>query len=57
MFSQGKIRKDLVMKKTFSNIVNYNQIKQLKKINVSTLLVWGTLDKETPFYLLDHCKI
>ena len=39
-----------VMKKTFSNIVNYDQTNQLSKINVSTLLVWGTLDKETPFY-------
>ncbi|MBQ3213902.1 MAG: alpha/beta hydrolase [Clostridia bacterium] len=39
-----------IMKKTFINIVNFNQISQLKKINVPTLLIWGTLDKETPFY-------
>ena len=38
------------MKQTFKNIVNYDQTNQLSKIEVSTLLVWGTLDKETPFY-------
>jgi len=39
-----------VMQKTFINIVNYNQIKLLAKISCPVLLVWGTLDKETPFY-------
>ena len=39
-----------VMKKTFVNIVNYDQTKLLHKINIPTLLVWGNLDKETPFY-------
>ena len=39
-----------VMKQTFVNIVNYNQTSQLKNIKVPTLLVWGSLDKETPFY-------
>lgn len=39
-----------VMKQTFKNIVNYDQTKLLKKIIVPTLLVWGTCDKETPFY-------
>ena len=39
-----------VMKKTFVNIVNYDQTKLLAKINVPTLLVWGKLDKQTPFY-------
>lgn len=38
-----------VMKQTFTNIVNYNQKSLLKRINVPTLLVWGTKDKETPF--------
>ena len=38
------------MKKTFINIVNYDQRYLLKKICVPTLLVWGNLDKETPFY-------
>ena len=37
------------MRKTFINVVNYNQKDLLKRINVPTLLVWGTLDKETPF--------
>lgn len=39
-----------VMQKTFINIVNFNQTKLLKQIKVPTLLVWGSLDKETPFY-------
>lgn len=38
-----------IMKKTFINIVNYNQTSCLKEIQVPTLLIWGTLDKETPF--------
>ncbi len=42
-------RLNSVMKQTFVNVVNYNQTKLLKKISVSTLLVWGTKDKETPF--------
>lgn len=39
-----------VMKKTFINVVNYDQTKLLCKIKCPTLLVWGNLDKETPFY-------
>lgn len=39
-----------IMKKTFINVVNYDQTKLLCKINAPTLLVWGNLDKETPFY-------
>lgn len=39
-----------IMKKTFVNVVNYDQTKQLCKITAPTLLVWGNLDKETPFY-------
>lgn len=38
------------MKKTFINIVNYDQKKILNSILAPTLLVWGNLDKETPFY-------
>lgn len=36
------------MKKTFVNIVNYDQKDILKFISAPTLLVWGNLDKETP---------
>lgn len=39
-----------IMKSTFVNVVNYDQTKLLCKINCPTLLVWGNLDKETPFY-------
>lgn len=39
-----------IMKQTFINIVKYNQTKLLKQILIPTLLVWGTNDKETPFY-------
>ena len=38
------------MKKTFVNIVNYDQEHILKFISAPTLLVWGNLDKETPIY-------
>lgn len=39
-----------VMKQTFKNIVNYDQTYLLCKIKASTLLIWGRLDEETPFY-------
>lgn len=38
-----------IMRQTFINVVNYNQTDLLKRISVPTLLVWGSLDKETPF--------
>lgn len=38
------------LKRTFVNIVNYNQEKLLKKIECPVVLFWGKLDKETPFY-------
>lgn len=39
-----------IMQQTFINVVNYNQVNQLDKIRAPTLLIWGSLDKETPFY-------
>lgn len=45
-----------VMKKTFSNIVNYDQRKLIKKIKCSVLLFWGDNDKETPFYFTNFFK-
>ena len=38
-----------VMKKTLINIINTNQRKELKNIKAPTLLMWGKLDKETPY--------
>ena len=37
-----------VMKKTFINIVNYYQNKEIEKITIPTLIYWGEEDKETP---------
>ena len=52
------------MKKTFINITNFDQKKQLKKILCPVLLVWGKNDKETPFYFtkifkknIKYCKV
>lgn len=39
------------MKKTFVNVVNYDQTKMLKNIKTKTLIVWGEKDKETPLYM------
>ena len=39
------------MKKVFLSAVNYDQTKLLSKIRVSTLIVWGNEDKETPMYM------
>lgn len=40
-----------VMKRTFVNVVNYDQTKMLKNIKTKTLIVWGEKDKETPLYM------
>jgi pimeloyl-ACP methyl ester carboxylesterase len=39
---------DNISKQTFSNIINEDTKKYLKKISTPTLLIWGTLDKTTP---------
>jgi len=41
----------LIMKKTFSNIVNFYQNDMLKDIKCATLLVWGNKDSQTPLYM------
>lgn len=40
-----------MMKKTFSNIVNFYQNDMLKDIKCATLLVWGNKDTQTPLYM------
>ena len=37
------------MKKTFVNVVNFDQTKKLKNISCPTLLFWGKSDRDTPF--------
>lgn len=45
-----------VMKKTFCNVVNYDQRKLIGKISCPTLLIWGKDDAETPFYFTNFYK-
>lgn len=40
-----------IMKKTFSNIVNFHLDEYAKKIECKTLIVFGSLDKQTPIYM------
>ena len=40
-----------VMKKTFSNIVNFYLDDYAKKINCQTLIIFGSRDKQTPIYM------
>ena len=44
------------MKGTFVNIVHTYQEKELPKVSVPVLLVWGTEDKETPSYMLKRLQ-
>lgn len=37
-----------IMKKTFINIVNCYQNKEIEKINIPTIIYWGEEDEETP---------
>ena len=39
------------MKEVFMNAIHYNQTKQLCKITIPTLIVWGKNDKDTPIYM------
>ncbi len=38
-------------KKTFVNVVNFDQQHMLQNITCKTLIIWGKLDKETPLYM------
>lgn len=40
------------MRRTFINIIHTYQEKEAAKVSCPTLLVWGTLDTETPLYML-----
>lgn len=53
-----------VMKKTFSNVVNYFQDERLKEITAPTLVVWGEKDRVTPIRMarkfakeIKNCKL
>lgn len=39
------------MKKTFVNVVNFDEKHFLKLLNANTLLIWGSADHETPLYM------
>ena len=40
---------DNISKQTFNNVIGEKTTKYLKKIETLTLIIWGKLDKETPF--------
>jgi pimeloyl-ACP methyl ester carboxylesterase len=44
------------MKETFVRVVNRHLDKELSKIHVPTLIVWGDEDKETPMYMAKKLK-
>lgn len=44
------------MKRTFVNVVNYDQTKLLPKISCPTAIFWGKRDKETPIYMAKRLK-
>lgn len=47
---------DPIMKGTFVNVVNYHQDGQLSAIASPTLIVWGELDKDTPYSMAKKFK-
>lgn len=47
---------DTFVKKTFINVVNYDQTKEIKSIKCPTLIVWGENDRETPLYMARKFK-
>ncbi len=44
------------IKKTFVNVVNYDQSPLLRKINAETLIIWGARDRVTPMYMAKKFK-
>ena len=40
-----------VMRQTFVNVVNEDSLPDARRIEVPTLLVWGSADEETPLYM------
>lgn len=40
-----------VMKKTFQNVVNYDETYLLSDITADTAIFWGDKDKDTPLYM------
>lgn len=40
--------KNILLKKTFQNIINEDLLKDIKKININTLLIWWEKDNFTP---------
>ncbi len=44
------------MKKTFVNVVNFDQTKQSTCVFTPTLLIWGSKDKDTPLYMAKKLK-
>ncbi len=49
--SADYIKLNEVMRRTFSNVINYDQSDLLEKIKASTLLIWGSEDTETPLWM------
>lgn len=48
LFYSGELREAGKLEKVFRKVVNYDQTKQIKKINIKTLLIWGEEDKDVP---------
>lgn len=46
----------LVMKETFVKVVNEDLLEYAKQIKISTLIVWGDKDKDTPLYMAKKLK-
>jgi len=47
-FYSNDLKQSGKMEKIFRNVVAYDQTKQLKKISVPVLLIWGENDKDVP---------
>lgn len=45
-----------VMRKTFVNVVNFDQSRQLSCVFAPTLIIWGKQDKQTPMYMAKKFK-
>ncbi|MFB5615321.1 MAG: alpha/beta fold hydrolase, partial [Candidatus Nitrosomaritimum yanchengensis] len=50
-FYSNDLKESGKLEKIFRKVVTYDQTKQLKKINIPTLLIWGEKDDEAPLRL------
>jgi pimeloyl-ACP methyl ester carboxylesterase len=57
LFYSGDLKKAGELEKIFRKVINYDQTKQLQRINLPTLLIWGENDEQVPLRIAQEINI